>query len=85
MQSTGVKNVHAYAQGRLVDCVHPDDARTLGRLVGRAGAYNAFGPETFFDANSQAPLLKADLVQLDRIGITYADNPDCLEEPTLAA
>ncbi len=29
------KNVHAFAVGRLVDYVHPDDARELVRMEGR--------------------------------------------------
>jgi hypothetical protein len=65
------KNVHAYAVGRLVDWVHPDDARELAALDGRAVFYDAYRFACFVDRDSHAPVLGAGAVRLDEAGVTY--------------
>jgi len=65
------KNVHAYAVGRLVDWVHPEDTRDLAILDGRKVLYDAYRFPTFVDLDSHAPVLGSADVRLDEGGVTY--------------
>ncbi len=80
---SGRKNVHAYAQGMLVDYVHPDDDRSLGQLAGRQALYNALTSATFVDRESGVAIFTAPLAQLDGNGLTYTI--EALEQQNLAA
>ena len=65
------KNVHAYAVGRLVDWVHPDDGRQLESLEGRGVIYDAYRFPTFVDTDTHAPVTTSAAVRLDEGGVTY--------------
>jgi hypothetical protein len=65
------KNVHAYAVGRLVDWVHPDDGRELETLEGRGVMYDAYRFATFVDTDTHTPVTTSADVRLDEAGATY--------------
>lgn len=71
MLREGRKNVHAYAVGRLVDWVHPDEARATEGLQGRGVFYDAHRFESFVDADSHQPVFQASDVRLHERGVTY--------------
>lgn len=66
------RNVHAFAVGRLVDWVHPNDERCLDTIAGRGVRYDPYRFPTFVDRDTGAPVLGADVVQFDEAGVTYA-------------
>lgn len=67
------RNVHAFAIGRLLDWVHPDEQRRLGPLGGRAAFYDPYRFASFVDAGTCAPITTAALAQLDEGGLTYLE------------
>jgi hypothetical protein len=69
------KNVHAYAVGRLVDWVHPDEGRELDVLEGRSVMYDAYRFATFVDSDTHAPVTTSAEVRLDEVGATYLPLP----------
>lgn len=69
MLRTGSRNVHAWAVGRLVDAVHPDEGRELARPAGQTVVYRPREAGAFVDANTGAPVHGAALVQLDEQGV----------------
>ncbi len=71
MLREGRKNVHAYAVGRLLDWVHPEEDRDLEALDGRAVFYDALRFASFVDRDSHAPVHRAAAVRLDEDGVTY--------------
>lgn len=52
----GPKNVHAFAVGRLLDYVHPEDARNLGHVSGRGVFYNPYRFGSFVDHVTETPV-----------------------------
>lgn len=81
--------VHAFAVGRLIDYVHPDEARGLEALSSRAVHYDPRRFETFVDRLTQAPVHAARLVHLDERGVVYSDaepeiGPNATELPRAA-
>ena len=70
------RNVHAFAVGRLLDWVHPDEERCLERLPGRVAFYDPYRFASFVDADTRSPVAGADLVQLDELGLTYVGGGD---------
>ena len=70
------RNVHAYAIGRLLDHVHPGEARRLDALGGRTVFYDPYRFSTFVDGESYLPVRRARTVQLDERGVTYAAADD---------
>jgi hypothetical protein len=79
------RNVHAYAVGRLLDYVHPDEDRSLGPLGGRRAVYHPYRFPTFVDGETTVPVLRASLVQLDASGLSYLAEPTGPELPLLDA
>ena len=65
------KNVHAFAIGRLVDFVHPDETRCIEPMPGRA-VYDPYRFDSFVDRDTRAPVLTAKAVHFDEHGVTYA-------------
>ncbi len=65
------KNLHANANGRHLDVVHPTQDRDLERVEGRSVFYNPYRFEYFADCETQDPVTEADIVQLDEYGVTY--------------
>lgn len=66
------KNVHAFAVGRLVDYVHPDDTRTMEPMVGRGAFYDPYRFPSFVDCETQAPITAVSLAHFDEDGVTYS-------------
>ena len=67
------RNIHAYAIGRLLDFVHPDDDRELGGMSGRSVYYNPYQFAFFADKETQAPVNSALVVQFDERGVVYSN------------
>ncbi len=65
------RNVHAFAVGRLLDFVHPDEERRLDALCGRGAFYNPYRFGAFVDTETQVPVRCASLAQLDERGLRY--------------
>ena len=65
------RNVHAFAVGRLLEYIHPSDARSMEQFEGRAVYYNPYRFTSFVDRETEAPIASAELVQLDENGVTY--------------
>ena len=65
------RNVHAYAVGRLVDFVHPDDARNLDQIAGRGVFYNPYRFSSFVDNETREPIIVAEFAQFDESGVIY--------------
>ena len=65
------KNVHAYAVGRLVAWVHPDDGQSLEALQGRQVMYDAYRFTTFVDVEDHTPVSASAAVHLHERGVTY--------------
>lgn len=66
------RNVHAYAVGRLLDFVHPDESRQLDGVEGRGVIYNPYRFDSFVDSETQTPVVHARIAQLDESGVVYA-------------
>ena len=66
------RNVHAFAVGRLIDYVHPDEARELAFVGGRAISYDPYLLAQFFDRQTGAPVIAAELVRLGEDGVLCA-------------
>ncbi|MDJ0957482.1 MAG: hypothetical protein QNI91_11510 [Arenicellales bacterium] len=71
MLERGRRNVHAYAVGRLVDYVHPEDPRTLDKIDGRSVSYNPYRYAWFVDNETQNPVTDAKMVQFEESGVVY--------------
>ena len=69
------KNIHAYAVGRLVDWIHPDDVRCLEPLEGRGVFYDAYRFASFVDCEDHAPVHASPEVLLHATGVTYCPQP----------
>jgi hypothetical protein len=80
MLETGVRNVHAYAIGRLVDYVHPEETRRLQGMSGRVTFYDPRRFAAFVDSETQVPVVYVGAAHFDEHGVTY-DEPS--NEPTL--
>lgn len=72
----GPKNVHAFAVGRLLDYVHPEDARNLGHVAGRGVFYNPYRFGSFVDHVTETPVTSARLVQFDEHGVIYREGAE---------
>ena len=72
MLEQGRRNVHAYAVGTLVDYVHPEETRDLGKIPGRGILYNPYRFSSFVDGETETPVKKADFAQFDESGAVYA-------------
>ena len=64
----GRRNVHAYAVGRLVDFVHPDETRNLDEFAGRGVFYNPYRFASFVDNETWDPITAAEFAQFDESG-----------------
>ena len=71
MLREGRRNVHAFAVGRLLDFVHPDEARSLGEMDGRPVHYDPYRFAHFVDFATEEPVKVALLAQLDETGVVY--------------
>ncbi len=65
------KIIHAYAEGYLIDHVHPSESRTMASLDGRTIFYNPYKYATFVEAESCAAVLRADEVYCGPDGLIY--------------
>ncbi len=72
MLDKGRRNVHAYAIGRLVDFVHPDEARELDRMSGRGAFYDPKRFAAFVDSETEVPVIYALAARFDERGVLYA-------------
>jgi hypothetical protein len=72
MLQSAKRNVHAYVVGELVAYTHPDEDRALDLLAGRGARYNPFRYSAFVDCETEQPLSRAELVQLDERGVIYS-------------
>lgn len=68
----GRRNIHAYAIGQLVDYVHPEDSRDLGKMEGRGVFYNPYRFTSFVDKETRVPITSADFVHFDESGVVYS-------------
>ncbi len=66
------KNVHAFAVGRLVDYVHPGDARELVRMEGRDAFYDPYRYASFVDRETKAPVTSVRAAHFDEDGVIYS-------------
>lgn len=66
------RNVHAYAIGRLLDFVHPEEARELEGMAGRGVFYDPYHFASFVDGETRAPVTFASAAQFDERGVVYA-------------
>ena len=66
------RNVHAYVIGALLDHVHPAEDKSMLAIDGRTAYYNPFQYDSFVDRETETPLQKANIVQLDEAGVTYS-------------
>lgn len=65
------RNVHAYAVGRLIDYTHPDEARAIGEIGGRAIVYHPYRAAAFIDVETEAPVNVASDVHFQEDGVFY--------------
>ncbi|MDH3413978.1 MAG: hypothetical protein OEM98_16040 [Gammaproteobacteria bacterium] len=72
MLDNGVRNVHAYAIGRLIDYVHPSEARELDGLCGRVTFYDPQRFSAFVDSETGAPVIYVGAAHFDERGVIYA-------------
>ena len=72
MLARGRRNVHAYAVGQLIDYVHPDDNRELGKPEGRGVFYDPYQFASFVDHETQDPVTAADFAHFDESGVVYS-------------
>ncbi len=66
------KNVHAFAVGRLVDYVHPGDARELVRMEGRDAFYDPYRYPSFVDCETKVPVTSVRAAHFDEDGVNYS-------------
>lgn len=66
------KNIHAFAVGRLVDFVHPDDERNIERLEGRGLFYDPYRFDSFVDTETNRPVRTVSAAHFDQEGVVYA-------------
>ena len=66
------KNVHAYAVGRLVDYVHPSEAREIAGMAGRGIIYDPYRFASFVDGETESPVHCANQVRFDESGVVYS-------------
>ncbi len=66
------KNVHAFAVGRLVDYVHPGDARELVRMEGRDAFYDPYRYASFVDCETKAPVTSVRAAHFHEDGVVYS-------------
>jgi hypothetical protein len=66
------RNVHAFAVGRLVDYVHPDDSRNIEPITGRGAFYDPYRFPSFVDRETNAPVTAVRVAQLDENGVVYS-------------
>jgi len=66
------KNVHAFAVGRLVDYVHPSDAREMEPIVGRGAFYDPYRYPSFVDRETKAPVTAVSVAQFGEDGVFYS-------------
>jgi len=71
MLESGVRNVHAYAIGRLIDFVHPDEPRRLEGMSGRATFYDPMRFAAFVDSETEVPVVYVGAAHFDERGVTY--------------
>ena len=67
------RNVHAFAVGRLVDFVHPDEERALEVVDGRGVFYDPWRFAAFVDRETESPVARAGVAQFDEEGVVYAE------------
>lgn len=72
MLEQGTRNVHAYAIGRLIDFVHPDETRTIDGMNGRAAFYDPKRFSAFVDSETEAPVIYVGAAHFDEHGVIYA-------------
>lgn len=72
MLEKGVRTVHAYAIGRLVDFVYPGESRDLDGMRGRGAFYDPRRYPAFLDSETNVPVIRVPAAQLDERGVTYA-------------
>ncbi len=72
MVREGRKIVHAYAIGRLVDHVHPDDARRLAPFSGAPVSYDPYRHESFVYSDSQEAVHHVTAARFDESGVHVA-------------
>ena len=65
------KNEHAFAVGRLVDFVHPDEPRDIEPMPGRAVVYDPYRFESFVDRETRLPVTAASAARFDEHGVVY--------------
>lgn len=78
------RNVHAFAEGRLVDHAHPEDARDLDALVGRGLFYDPYRFSSFVDRDSGQPVTFACVVHFDEYGVVYLNRQPARRLPEAA-
>ena len=69
------RNVHAFAVGRLVDYVHPDDSREIAPIMGRDAFYDPYRFPSFVDGETNAPVTNVRIARFDEDGVVY-----CLDD-----
>lgn len=72
MLENGVRNVHAYAIGHLIDYVHPSEARELEGMSGRGTFYDPKRFSVFVDSETETPVIYALAAHFDERGVIYA-------------
>lgn len=65
------KIIHAYAIGKLVDFVHPDDKHDIESLDGRGAFYDPYRFASFVACDNNEAIDYADLVQFDETGTHF--------------
>jgi hypothetical protein len=65
------RNVHAFAVGKLLDFVHPDESRVLEDFPGRSAIYNPYRFASFVDRETNDPVVHTPLAQFDERGVLY--------------
>lgn len=71
MLEKGVRNVHAYAIGRLIDFVHPEETRRLDGMSGRVTFYDPRRFAAFVDSETKVPVVYVGAAHFDERGVTY--------------
>lgn len=66
------RNVHAFAVGRLIDYVHPDDSRDIAPLDGRGAFYDPYRYASFVDTETGAPVTTVRAAHFDEAGVVYS-------------
>ena len=66
------KNVHAFAVGKLVDYVHPEDSRDIAPIAGRGAFYDPYRFPSFVDRETNAPVITVSVAHFDEDGVLYS-------------